>query len=122
MPQIGRDLAERNKQVTLEKLKESGESYKQFNKNLMVLLGEEADDNCEQDGEARHFKRQLEQIESAEYFDKKYNLDYQILKKFKQETREALGEQAANLREEASERRRKREEKAQEKDLLKKYM
>ena len=108
--------------MTLEKLKESGESYKQFNKNIMVLLGDDADENCEQNGEARHFKRQLKQIESAEYFDKKYNLDYQILKKFKQETREALSEQAAILREEARERRRKREGKAQEKDLLKKYM
>ena len=30
-PQIGRDLEERNKFLTLERLKKQGDSYKQFN-------------------------------------------------------------------------------------------
>eukprot|EP00347_Sterkiella_histriomuscorum_P024458 403331048 len=38
IPQIGKDLEERNKRVTIENLKKQGESYKDFNQHILKLL------------------------------------------------------------------------------------
>jgi hypothetical protein len=40
IPQIGKDLEERNKQVTLASLKKQGESYRDFNSKIVELLDE----------------------------------------------------------------------------------
>jgi len=75
----------------LNKLKEQGESYKKFNEQILRHFDPKQIGEVD-NSEAKDFKRQLKKIDNAEYFDIKYNIDYQILKKFKEEAREARAE------------------------------
>ncbi len=71
IPQIARDLEERNKQITLEQLKKQGQAYQQFNEQVLKVIEEAATtENSAEEGQ-----RIFQQIESGEHFEKKYNLD-----------------------------------------------
>ena len=84
VPQIAKDLEERNKQVTIEALKKQGESYKEFNRKIIKVLDEEAvveqpADDDDEEAIARFNERQRK-IESGVHFDDKYNID-EIIRK-----------------------------------------
>lgn len=125
--QIGRDLEERNKEMTLKKLKEQGRSYKEFNDQILKLLEKDKKIIDEEDDQAVVFKKQIKNILSCEYYDEKYNIDYQVNKKFSQEVRDMKREKVEQIREELYQKNKmsglkKRDAKLNCKDLLKKYI
>ncbi len=42
IPQIGKDLEDRNKRLTLNQLKKQGELYREFNNRIVGVLDEDA--------------------------------------------------------------------------------
>jgi len=86
IPQIGKDLEERNKQVTLAALKKQGESYRDFNAKIVELL-EESDEST---GESVRFTQRVKRIERGTHYEERYNLDQIISKRYGHIAREAL--------------------------------
>ena len=72
IPQIARDLEERNKQLTLQQLKKQGQSYQQFNAHVLRVI---EDTSTNEDSGGDNVRSQFECIESGEHFENKYNMD-----------------------------------------------
>lgn len=74
IPQIGRDLEERNKELTLESLKKQGQAYKDFNQHILNLFEGNQNDKVNTEltadtDEVQAFKKLNKQIDSYVYFD-----------------------------------------------------
>ncbi|CDW84968.1 UNKNOWN [Stylonychia lemnae] len=119
IPQIGKDLEERNKFLTIQSLKKQGDQYKNFNQEIIRLLDpRNADEADPSDKEASQFKKLNKKIESHLYFDQKYNVDFQINQRFGQMGNELIRKEYLRLKNQTI--NRKRDEKTKDKQKLKK--
>lgn len=79
IPQIGRDLEERNKQLTLQQLKRQGEAYHEFNQQILSVVDEAASSTEES---SERLRDEFRNIETGAHFENKFNIDGIIAQRF----------------------------------------
>jgi hypothetical protein len=88
IPQIGRDLEERNRQLTIAGLRKQGAAYKDFNARILTLLDNGRDSPPTADEGT--FTGKMRRIETGVHFEQKYNLDEAISQRFAHIAKEVI--------------------------------